>query len=372
MVYPMKKTFIFLILILLLCSTACVKKDPIKIGFSGPLTGKFSDFGTSGRDGVAMAVEEINRHGGIRGRRVELLLSDDKNDAEAAFEGDKELVEEGVVAIIGHMTSSMSLAVADMMTQEKVILLSPTTSTSALEKKDDYFIRIVSTTAVETEDMARFVKSDLDINNIAFVMDESNLSYTESMYKSFKKQLGAMGGTVGERFLFHSGQINSFYGLSRRILDSKPDGVYIIANSQDSAMICQQIRKINKTIPLLLCSWAQTGDFVMYGGNAIEGVYFSHHFFPGQDDAVFNEFKKKFETRFNREPEFPAVYSYDCANVLFDALKEEKDVDKLKETIFKIKVFNGVGGSFEIDTYGDTRRNFTLLKVKNGEFIKIK
>jgi branched-chain amino acid transport system substrate-binding protein len=70
------------------------KKEPIKVGFVGGLTGRLSDLGSGGRNGVMLAVEEINNAGGISGRPVELITKDDKQDPEVAVKVDKELIDE--------------------------------------------------------------------------------------------------------------------------------------------------------------------------------------------------------------------------------------------------------------------------------------
>ncbi|MGM0427217.1 MAG: ABC transporter substrate-binding protein, partial [Thermodesulfobacteriota bacterium] len=85
------------------------EKEPIKLGFSGCLTGRLSDLGTSGRNGAILAVEQVNEAGGINGRPVELIVRDDRQNKAEALRVDQELMAEGVVAIIGHMTSTMSI-----------------------------------------------------------------------------------------------------------------------------------------------------------------------------------------------------------------------------------------------------------------------
>ncbi|MBW1797231.1 MAG: ABC transporter substrate-binding protein, partial [Deltaproteobacteria bacterium] len=109
------KPFYFTIILLLVSISmavmwGCENKKPVKVGFVGGLTGRLSYLGTAGRNGVILAVEEINEAGGINGRPVELITRDDGHDPKVAVKVDRELIGEGVVAIIGHMTSSMSMA----------------------------------------------------------------------------------------------------------------------------------------------------------------------------------------------------------------------------------------------------------------------
>ncbi|MFO7717430.1 MAG: ABC transporter substrate-binding protein, partial [Desulfohalobium sp.] len=95
--------------IVLLAGLGACGQDPIRIGFAVPLTGVYSDLGVHGRNGATLAVEEINDRGGIHGRSLRLLPRDDGNSAAQAKAVDRELIDQGVVAIIGHMTSSQSV-----------------------------------------------------------------------------------------------------------------------------------------------------------------------------------------------------------------------------------------------------------------------
>ncbi len=116
---------VFIFSILISAGIGCEKKEnPIKVGFVGGLTGRLSDLGTAGRNGVILAVEEINSRGGINGRPVELITKDDKQDPELSLRVDRELVDEGVAAIIGHMTSVMSMAVLPFINEEKILMIS--------------------------------------------------------------------------------------------------------------------------------------------------------------------------------------------------------------------------------------------------------
>ncbi len=116
-----EKMICFLALIAFVIA-GCDDKKPVRIGFAGGLTGRVSALGTAGRDGVVLAVEEINSRGGLNGRPVELVVRDDKQEPEPALAVDRELIDEGAAAIIGHMTSSMTLAVQELVNKEKILI----------------------------------------------------------------------------------------------------------------------------------------------------------------------------------------------------------------------------------------------------------
>lgn len=104
-----KRSLLLLVFAGLLLSHAC-SQEPILIGFSANLTGTYSDLGVQGRNGASLALERINEEGGVAGRKLRLLARDDGNTAQQARQADRDLIANGVVAIIGHMTSAQSQA----------------------------------------------------------------------------------------------------------------------------------------------------------------------------------------------------------------------------------------------------------------------
>jgi len=363
---------VYLSVFIALIFLSCGKKEPLKIGYAGTLSGKFSEFGINGRDGVILAVEEMNRKGGINGREIELLLNDDKNDPEKALSGDIEMIKKGVVAIIGHMTSNMSLASVREMNKRKIPMVSPTTSTTLLDNMDDYFFRVVSSTEVEIKAMSRYILKNYNLKSISFILDRSNSKYTGNMLKHFKKSLGKNNVSIRKVVEYNSKSDKSYYKITRKAISSGLDAIVVLANSRDSALFCQQIRKISKSIPIILCAWAQEGDFIVFGGNAVEGVLFTHHFFPSQEDVKYNDFRKRYIKRFNKEPEFASAYSFDAANIVLRSLIKNSNPRELKQTILKTGRFNGVGGPFVINRNGDTMRHYKMITVKKGKFVEIK
>jgi len=147
-------------------------------------------------DGLLKAVEEINSRGGVDGRPVELITKDDKQDPEEALRVDRELVDEGVVAIIGHMTSAMSMAVLPFINKEKILMISPTTSTNKLTGIDDFFIRIMEPHKSEIDHLARQAFKVMGLKKMAAIYDLSNRAYTEGYFHNFKQEFEGLGGKI--------------------------------------------------------------------------------------------------------------------------------------------------------------------------------
>jgi branched-chain amino acid transport system substrate-binding protein len=349
----------------------CQTKQPIKIGFVGSLTGRLSDLGTAGRNGIMLAVEQINQAGGIKGRPVELLVKDDQNTADVALQVDQELINAGVVAIIGHMTSAMSVAAVSLMNQHKMLLLSPTTSTDLLTGIDDYFFRVCPGNKTQTDQLADYMFHKKQLRKIAAIYDLSNQAFSETMSANFTATFEQMGGSVVSTTTFTSGEDISYLDLAQIPLNANPDGLFIIAGALDTAMLCQQVRKLNPEIPIISSAWAFTPDLIQHGGAAVEGVIVSESFYQESQQKSYVQFQTLFRERFGKEPEFAGTFSHEATQVLFTALAKNSDPQQLKATLLKTPVFPGLQGDISFDPYGDTQRKRLLIVVKNGQFVTV-
>jgi branched-chain amino acid transport system substrate-binding protein len=345
----------------------CDRQEPIKIGFIGGLTGKLADLGITGRNGVILAVEQINRAGGIDGRPVVLIVRDDRQDPRAARRAAKALIDEGVAAIIGPMTSTVAAVTVPQANRHRVLMISPTTSTNALSGRDDYFFRVTSPNQSETDHLVRYAIRRLSLKRMVAVYDLANRAYSAEYFNNFKTAFMAAGGRSVTGISFASTRPVNYTALARRMLGFKPEGVLVVTGAVDAAMICQQLRKLGARLPVVSCGWAMTADLIRNGGPAVEGVVFSALINTNLRTERYLRFKKAFRGRFGVEPNFAAVCGYDAARVLFTALKNGP-ADRLKQTIIRIGRFQGVQGPFEIDKFGDAVHRRFLLVVHQGRF----
>lgn len=349
--------------------SAAADKNAYKIGFVGGLTGKSSDLGIQGRSGVTLAVEEINQQGGVNGRQLKLITKDDKQDSQTALKVDRELIDEGVVVIIGHMTSAMTEAALPLINERKIPMISPTTSTNKLTGIDDYFLRVINANIQLTNLEADYAFRKLKLRRIATIYDLSNRAYSEDFAANFKARFERLGGKVIAVDNFRAGPDVSFKNIAKKILQTKPDGLLIVAGALDTAMICQHVRMAGSKVPVLVSGWAQTPDLLRHGGPAVEGIIATQYVDHDSLVKPFVEFRKRYRTRFGDvEPTFAVVMGYEAVMVVKDALSKNPDPTKLKETILKQKTFNGLQGAFEIDSYGDAKRKAYIVTVRKNRF----
>ncbi len=139
------------ILVSLLLLTFCSDTTPIKIGYVAGLTGRHSELGIGVRNGVTLAVDAINSTGGINGRKVEVVVRDDKSDPAQGTKVIKELLQMQVPVIIGPLLSKMASATLAAIDGQNVLVISPTISTDTVIDKDDNFLRVIAESSFQGE-----------------------------------------------------------------------------------------------------------------------------------------------------------------------------------------------------------------------------
>ena len=353
-----------------LCIWSCNPSGPIRIGFIAGTTGRVADLGASGRDAVQLAVEQCNQNGGIQGRPIQLFIKDDQQNPDIARKAVRELVDEGVVAIVGPMTSDMALAVMPVLNQARIPNVSPTVTTQALSGQDDFFLRVSATTREYATRSAMYHVKTGTMRRVAAAYDLANKSYSKSWLEDFSTTFKANGGLIVAAIGFEKKQGRTFFDIARELLATAPDGVLIIANSMDSALLCQQIRKLTTDIRITLADWGATERLLELGGNAVEGVTVIQVFNRASTAPAYLAFRKAYVERYQREPGFPGVFSYDAIQVILTALKAQKKDENLKTTILALRHFNGLQERFSFDAFGDVKRsNASISVVKNQQFV---
>ena len=350
---------------------ACSPREPIRLGYLGGLSGRVADLGVEARNGAALAVEIRNKAGGIKGRRVELLAEDDQQNAEVARKAASRLIDLKVDAIIGPTTSAMAMAVVPLANQAQTVLMAPTVSTRALSGIDDYFFRVVASTDVHAAANARYHYQHVGLRRVAAAYDLGNRSYTQSWLDEYRKAFAAQGGEVVDSVGFASGGDLRFADLARELLRESPDGVLIIANSVDAAMLCQHLRRIDTTVHIAASEWAATEQLIELGGRAVEGIVIAQLLDRQNTQPPYLDFRRQYSERFGKTPGFPGMTGFDAANALLTAIERQASGQTLKQTLLSGRPFPGTQAPVVFDAFGDTSPPTYLTTVRNGAFVRL-
>lgn len=370
--YPVKNVWLllFLFLIFFLIS-GCSSKEPIRIGFAGELTGLRSGLGVDGRDGAQLAVDIINEDGGINGRPLELITKNDRGDPEVARQVDNELIEEGVVGIIGHMTSGQTAAVIDQINNSQIVLVSPTTASDQFTGIEDNFFRVMPSTAIHGRALANHIFRSHQFDHVVGVYDLANRAFSETLWSEIGDQLQQQGVDTLTTLSFDSNQTD-LRVLAEEIVAVGAEAVVFVSSDVDTALLAQHIRLQGSDVPLFSSGWAQTDELPAKGGTAVEGLEIVALYNIDNAYPNFQVFRQAFEDRYNRPPGFGSAYAYEAVLILAEALKQvDNEFEKLPEALAEIRDIKGVQGVISLDKYGDVNRGVNIAAIQDGQFVII-
>jgi len=250
-----KATFwgaIMLSLVLVLFA-GCKKQSPvgdvIKVGEFASLSGKEATFGVSSHEGTLLAVEEINADGGVLGKKLELLTEDDLSKAgEPATVVNKLIARDGVVAILGEVASSRSLEAAPICQQNKIPMISPSSTNPKVTETGDYIFRVCFTDILQGKILANFASKTLRAKKVAIFTDVKS-DYSKGLAKYFKEHFTPVGGQIVTELDFNGGD-KDFKGQLTAIKSANPDAIFIPAYYTDVALICIQAKQLGVTAPI--------------------------------------------------------------------------------------------------------------------------
>lgn len=357
-------------LLLLALLTACGKPEPLRVGLLAGLSGSVADLGESGRAGAQLAVEEINQAGGVRGRPLELRTRDDAQDPATARSAVAALAGEGVVAIVGPMTSSMAQAVLPATTEAGLVLLSPTASASSLARQDDALLMLQSTTRYNARQAADY-HARRGLRRVAALYDTRNRVYTQDWITGYREASVARGVRLVQAVPFTSGQEDSYLQAVRQLRSGEIDGLMFVANAVDTVRLLLLARQNGLRQPALGDTWSATEQLLELGGQAVEGMSSIQLFNRELDTPRYQGFLRAYRARFSTEPGFASVAAYDAVQALAQALRQQEGGETLKQALLKAGPYEGLQERWNFDAYGDVRRQTFVTIVRAGRFVVV-
>ncbi len=359
-----------LVLVLGLVS-GCGPREPVRVGFLGGLSGRVADLGESGRNGAQIAVEEVNRAGGIGGRQVELIVRDDAQNPEKAISAINDLIGVRVEAIVGPMTSAMAEVVLPIAEKANVVLVSPTVTARHFFGRDDNLFLIMSSTREEAALSAEYHFAQSGVRRVVAIHDTKNRAYTESWLRDFTVEFQGRGGDVVP-IAFASGPDVDITAVVRGALARQPDAVLLITSALDAARFAQRFREIDTRVLLFAAQWASTERLIELGGNAVEGIVLHSYFDRDSTAPGLRRLRQAYVQRFMREPDFAGVAAYDATHAVLDGLARRQGEQSLREALLTGGPFTGAEDGLTFDRNGDSRRIPHIMVVRDGQFVTVR
>jgi branched-chain amino acid transport system substrate-binding protein len=264
----------------------------------------------------------------------------------------------------------MCAAVLPIADQNRLLMLSPTCTANELGGKHDHFMRVISPTRVYASRSARYQYGALGLRKVALILDQRNKAYTESWSRDFQDTFVQLGGLVQTVRAFESGDDAGLSDIVAAVLAAKPDGVVLVANSVDAALLTQQLRRRVPDLRISASEWASTERYIELAGKSAEGVLMAQFFDRSANAPAYVEFRNRYRDRFGEEPGFGGVAAYDAAMLGFEAIRRHPDRPP-RDAILAIRHFEGLQGAIEFDDAGEAHRMVFMTLVRDGRFVVV-
>jgi branched-chain amino acid transport system substrate-binding protein len=372
----MTRAFLAIFLVFSIFFSACVKKDPaglgsstgdtIKVGLYGDLTGQTSSFGQSTKNGVELAVKEINDSGGINGKKIELIIEDDQGRTEQAKTVVEKLIKQDkVVAVLGEVASSNSLAAAPVAQDAKIPMITPSSTNPKVTQVGDFIFRVCFLDDFQGSSIAKFSANTLKAKTAA-ILGDVNSDYSKGLTEFFEKEFTKLGGKVVAKEAYTQTDPD-FKGQLTKIRSLNPDVLYVPGYYGQVGIIAKQARELGMTMPLLGGDGWDSPQLWTLGGESLKNSYITNHYSADDPNPIIQNFVKSYKAKYaNVAPDSLAALAYDAAKVLADAIKRAGGTDsaKLRDAINATKDFPGVTGVISINAERNAVKPAVILEVK--------
>ncbi len=349
--------------------------DTIKIGANLEMTGSNATFGQSATNGAKLAIKQANEKGGVLGKKLELVVADNKSEAaEAANSMQKLISQDKVAAIIAPIASSSVMAGAQVNNDGKVLAISPTASNPKVTvdpdtgKVRDYLFRASFIDPFQGAVMANFASKSLKGKTAALYIDTSS-DYAKGLGQFFKETFIKNGGQIVSEEAYLA-KDTDFKSTLTKIKSSNPDILFVPGYYQEVGMIVKQAREIGINAAILGGDgWDSEKLPEIAGNDALNNTFFANHYSPDDQSPAIQDFVATYKAEYGQVPDSFAVLSYDATMMIIKAIERAGSVDtvKIKDEMAKTKDFAGVSGMITLDEKHDAIKDAVVIEFKNGK-----
>jgi branched-chain amino acid transport system substrate-binding protein len=371
---------VVLLLSLPVSGPAQVAGPEVKIGYLLEKSGFGASEGAEEEVAIELALEEINKAGGIGGVPLKAVIYDTGSKPDHAISLARKLIhEDKVLAIIGPAFSSLAEVAFPVAVRDKTVMVSQlSTKPGMAEKNRPWTFRNTIAGPIVYDVLVREWVKRNNIKKVAIVYDAKDRFSQSDATQVFPDLLKKYGAEVIGSVTFTTGDID-FSGQVTRLKSMNAD------LREEGAHLVREIRKQNLDKPLAGGMEFSTNRFVELAGSAGEGIMTSHSTWMDNPDPRMKDFIRKYLERAKGKGIFPsvgAVRAYDTTYMMRDIMVKqgitnrpadlEKDRDKVRRGWETLKDYNGLEGRTSINEVGDGIKDVYLLRLERGKYQLVK
>lgn len=323
-------------------------KEKVTVGAVLPLTGPVASYGQNAKAGLDLALEEINSSPLPFELRV--LYEDDAGRVDTAVSAAQKLISTNrVPLIVGEAASGLSLALAPIANRQRVVLFSPISSAAELtEKGGEFFFRVCPSDAFQAHDLAAWLKERrLGTVSVLFINNGWGTSLKDEFLTSYKE----LGGNVLTIEVCNEGD-RDFRSHIGKLTRGGPDAIVAFTYGKEGGPFLRQVRELGVSLPVFGGDVWGSPELLESAGKAAEGVFFTFPKDPAGEQ--FAAFARKYQERYQKEPDIYSSYSYDLAYIVADALKSgARTGPEIRAYLQRMQPYSGVTGLTQFNAHGD-------------------
>ncbi len=347
--------------------------NEIKIGGNVEMTGGVANYGNQALSGMKLAFKQVNESGGVLGKKINLVLADNKSEpAEAANATTKLITQDKVSLVMGPIVSSNVLATVKIAEDNKVVVMTPTGTNEQITvdkgKVRPFAFRACFIDPFQGRVMANYAAKSLKVKTAVIYIDSSS-DYSKGVATAFEETFVKNGGKiVGKEAFLQKDQ--DFKATLTKIKAINADIVFIPAYYEEVGKIVKQARELGINQPLLgTDGWDNPKVVEIAGAAALNNTFFSNHYSAQDSDPNVKKFIDAYKAEYKEEPSSMAALGYDAAMIVVDAIKRANTTDaaKLKEALEQTKNLQVSTGIVTMDSNHNPIKSAVVIEMKDGK-----
>ncbi len=355
----MKKIIAFAVVALLAMSMCFAGGDKessadgavVKIGFIGPLTGDYANYGTLCRQAVEMAIDEINAKGGVNGASIKLFAEDSEGDSQKALAAMEKLSSsDKVCAIIGPVLTGETFSVAERAQAEGIVIITPSASHKDITNVGDYIFRTTPSDGLQGEVAGKYWSQVLGYTKLAVLYAKND--YSQGLYESMSEAFMQDGGQIVAAETFMVGD-KDFKTQLTKLKNTDAQAIYLPDYTAEMAQILEQAAQLGIDKPFLSGDGFLSEEIYSLAGQYTDGVVYTASA-RVEESNKNKEFKDAYTARWGIGPDSFATNAYDATYILVSVIeKVGTDRKAIKTGMEQVKDFEGVNGIINFAPNGD-------------------
>jgi branched-chain amino acid transport system substrate-binding protein len=347
--------------------------DTIDIGVLFPLTGDAASYGEKGKNAIDMAIRQINDSGGIRGKMVRALYEDSRAEPQTGVSAARKLISiDKVPAIVGDIVSSVTLPVAPIVEQNKVVLIAPTSSAPAITNAGEYVYRIWPSDLAEGEAIARYARTHgFKRAAIMHLKNDYGTAIADIFTRTFAG--GDASVVLSEGYMADA---SDFRATLQKIKQMNTDVIYLAGYYGDISKIVRQAQQLGLQQQFLGVTALEDSKFLELAGADAEGIIYplATGFDAGSSSPIVHTFVHDFSTTYAYEPGWVEAHAFDAFMLVCEAIRNTSgpvNGTTIKEYFATMGNYEGVTGTIRFDENGDVTKPVVFKTVRKGQFQSI-